>query len=470
MSKIKAVFQKYFGENPVEDEFKIKFTNKALAALILPLIAEQFLGMFMGLADTVMVSSLGDAAVSGVSLVDMIFVLFFNVFSALATGGAVVASRAYGEGNTDKARRSASCLIIIAAFSSIALMAAVYIFDEGLLRLLYGKIEDDVMAASLMYMRLTLVSFPVVALYNAAAALFRSVGNSKISMLTQTAVNVLNLAGNALFIYVFKWGIAGAAIATLIGRLAAAVYLLIRLSDEKNTIFVKYSRILREKPDVSLMKSILSVGLPGSLESGTFQLGRILVLSIISTFGTAQITANAIAGNIDSCGVLSGFAFSLGIVPVVGQCVGAGDWRAVKYYTSKLLRLSILTCAAINALLFAILPILLSFYSVSDEARELAVILIIIHNTCSIAMWTHSFVLPNAMKAAGDAKYVMIAAVLSMFIFRVGLSYILGINFGMGAIGVWISMLIDWAARITCFSIRWNHSMKKRLTTYKQNA
>lgn len=461
MCKIKAVFQKYFGENPVEDEFKIRFANKALAALILPLIAEQFLGMFMGLADTVMVSSLGDAAVSGVSLVDMIFVLFFNVFSALATGGAVVASRAYGEGDTDKARRGASCLVIIAAVSSVALMAVVYAFDEELMRLLYGKIEDDVMSASLVYMRLTLVSFPAVALYNAAAALFRAVGNSKISMLTQTAVNVLNIAGNALFIFVFKWGVAGAALATLIGRLAAAVYLLARLSDENNTIFVKYGRMLREKPDASLMKSILSVGLPGSLESGTFQLGRILVLSIISTFGTAQITANAVAGNIDACGVLSGFAYSFGIITVVGQCVGAGDWRAVKYYTSKLLRLSILTSAVINALLLAILPLLLSFYSVSDEARELAVILILIHNLCSIVMWTHSFVLPNAMKAAGDAKFVMIVAVLSMFIFRVGLSYILGINFGMGAIGVWISMVVDWIVRITCFAIRWAGTLKK---------
>ena len=461
MSKIKAVFQKYFGENPIEDEFKIKFTNKALAALILPLIAEQFLGMFMGLADTVMVSSLGDATVSGVSLVDMIFVLFFNVFSALATGGAVISSRAYGEGDTEKARRSASCLVIISAAASIILMAAVYIFDEGLMRLLYGTIEDDVMAASLIYMRLTLVSFPAVALYNAAAALFRSVGNSKISMLTQTAVNVLNIVGNALFIYVFKWGVAGAALATLIGRLAAAVYLLIKLSDERNTIFVKYGKMLRENPDTALMKSILSVGLPGSLESGTFQLGRILVLSIISTFGTVQITANAVATNIDSCGVLSGFAYSFAIVTVVGQCVGAGDWRAVKYYTSKLLRLSILSSAIINALLLAILPLLLSFYSVSDEARELAIILILIHNLCSIVMWTHSFVLPNAMKATGDAKYVMIVAVLSMFIFRVGLSYILGIKFGMGAIGVWISMIVDWIVRIACFSARWAKTLKK---------
>jgi len=212
---------------------------------------------------------------------------------------------------------------------------------------------------------------------------------------------------------------------------------------------------------MELTKNILSVGLPSSLESGTFQLGRILVLSIISTFGTAQITANAVANDIDSLGVMTGFAFSLAIVTVIGQCYGAGDARAVKYYTSKLIRLSILTSAVFNAFLLIILPLLLSFYSVSDEARNLAIILILIHNLCSVAMWTHSFVLPNAMKAVGDAKFVMICAVLSMFICRVGMSYILGIRFGLGALGVWISMIVDWIVRITCFMVRWKKLMVK---------
>ena len=461
MNKIALIFKKYFGENDCEREFKIRFSDRALWTLILPLIIEQFLGTLMGIADSIMVSSQGDAAVSGVSLVDMIFVLFFNMFTALATGGAVVASRAIGEGKPDKARRSASCLLIICAAASITLMVLVYIFDTGLLRLLFGSIEDDVMSAAETYMRTTLISFPMVALYSAAAALFRSEGNSKISMITQTAVNIFNIAGNALFIFVFKWGVFGAALATLLGRAFSCIYLLIKLADRKNTIYVDYRKLVGEKGSGSLYKSILSVGLPGSLESGTFQLGRILVLSIISTFGTVQITANAVANNIDGFGVMVGSAFSYAIVTVIGQCVGAEDYRAVKYYTSKLLRLSILSEGIFNALLFASLPLLLSLYSITAEARELAVILICIHNITAVALWTHSFVLPGAMKATGDAKYVMIVAVLSMFIFRVGLSYILGIKFGMGAIGVWISMIVDWIVRIICFCSKWRSIMKK---------
>lgn len=280
-------------------------------------------------------------------------------------------------------------------------------------------------------------------------------------MITQTAVNVFNIAGNALFIFVFKWGVFGAALATLLGRALSCVYLLVKLADKKNTIFVDYRRLFAGER--GLYKNILSIGLPGSLESGTFQLGRILVLSIISTFGTAQITANAVANNIDSFGVMVGFAFSFAIVTVVGQCVGAGDWRAVKYYTAKLLRLSILSEAVFNVILFACLPLLLSLYKVTPESRSLAVILICIHNICAVVLWTHSFVLPGAMKAIGDAKFVMVTAVLSMFIFRVGMSYILGIKLGMGAIGVWISMIVDWIARITCFRLRWGAKMKEKL-------
>lgn len=460
MNTIKTTFKKIFGENPCENDFKVKFTTSALFALVLPLVVEQFLGTLMGIADTVMVSSQGDAAVSGVSLVDMIFVLFFNIFSALATGGAVVASRAIGEQKPEKSRRAASCLLVVCAAASLFLMAVVYIFDTSLLSLLFGSIEPDVMTAAETYMRVTLVSFPMVALYTAVAALFRAEGNSKISMITQIAVNVLNIVGNAVFIYIFKWGVFGAALATVIGRLGACVFLLVKIADKKNIIHIDYKKLITPNSS-GIYRSILAIGLPGSLESGTFQLGKIMVLSIISTFGTAQITANAVANNIAGFGVMVGSAFSYAIITVVGQCVGADDWKAVKYYTSKLLRWSILSELVSNIVIFALLPLLLSLYSVTPESRSLAITLILVHNICAIPLWTHGFVLPGAMKAAGEAKFVMIAAVLSMFILRVGMSYVLGITMGLGALGVWISMIIDWVGRITCFVIRWNKKMKK---------
>lgn len=458
-----AVFRRWFGENPVEETFRIRFTNRALFALILPLLGEQLLGMLMGTLDTMMVSGLGDASVSGVSLVDMIFILFFNILSALSTGGAVVASRAIGAGKPEEARRSAVGLMIITLTASLIILALLYGFDEEILTLLYGSIEPDVMEASLTYMRITALSFPAVALYSAAAALFRSMGNSKISMYASAGANAVNVAGNAFFIFVVKMGVAGAALATVIGRVLLMIFFLIMIGRKTGDIYIDYGRLFREKPDGVLMKNILSVGIPGSLESGTFQLGRILVLSIISTFGTVQITANAIANNIDSFGIMPGFAFNLAIITVVGQCVGAGDKRAVQYYTGKLMRMCYGFLVVLNIVLFAILPLMLDLYSISDEAREIAVILIWIHNGFGVLLWTPSFVLPNAMKATGDAKFVMVTAVLSMFVFRVALSYVLGIRFGMGAVGVWICMVIDWICRIICFTVRFEKKIGFRL-------
>lgn len=458
-----ALLRRWFGENPVEESFGIRFSNRTLLALILPLLAEQLLGMLMGTMDTMMVSSLGDASVSGVSLVDMIFILFFNILSALSTGGAVVASRAIGAKKPEEARRSAVGLMIITLSASLLILALLYGFDEEILTLLYGSIEPDVKEAALTYMRITALSFPAVALYSAAAALFRSMGNSKISMYASAGANAVNVAGNAFLIFVMDMGVAGAALATVIGRVLLMIFFLIMIGRKTGDIYIDYGRLFREKPDTGLMKSILAVGLPGSLESGTFQLGRILVLSIISTFGTVQITANAIANNIDSFGIMPGFAFNLAIITVVGQCVGAGDKRAVQYYTGKLMRMCCGFLVVLNIVLFAVLPLMLNLYSISDEARELAVILIIIHNGFGILLWTPSFVLPNAMKATGDAKFVMVTAVLSMFIFRVALSYVLGIRFGMGAVGVWICMVIDWICRIICFTARFEKKIGFRL-------
>ena len=457
-----GLLTRLFGERPEEESFAVRFTNKALFALLLPLVAEQFLSILMGIMDTVMVSSLGDASVSGVSLVDMIFILFINIFNALATGGAVVASRAVGAKQPENAKRAARSIVLISFAASLLMLGVVAAADTSLLRLLYGQIEDDVMEAATVYMRTTVISFPFIALYSACAALFRSVGNSKISMVASTVANLLNVAGNAFTIFVLRWGIFGAALSTVISRFLLMAYFLWKIADRELAVSVSYKSLFTEKPDGASVRNILSVGLPGSLESGTFQLGRILVLSIISTFGTAQIAANAVANNIDTFGVMTGFAFNLAIITVAGQCVGAGDWRAVRYYTDKLLRLSYASFVLFNAVLFAALPLLLRLYKVSPEAHDLAVILIAIHNGAAILFWTPSFVTPNAMKAAGDARFVMIAAVLSMFLFRVGFSEIIGRRMGMGAIGVWIAMVFDWIFRTVVFAVRWRTILKKK--------
>ncbi len=438
-----------------EDSFKIRFPRRMLLALIVPLIIEQTLGLLMGIVDTMMVSGLGDAAVSGVSLVDMLCALFINMFSALATGGVVIASRAIGAGDSAKARRSAVGLMVICLTASLLIMGVVYAADVRLIRLLYGELEADVSAAARTYLLTTAISFPFLALYNGAAALFRSMGNSKISMVCSMFVNVLNVAGNALCIYVFELGVFGAALATVVGRIAACVLLMIRLGDRRLDIHVDYRKVFREKIDGGLVRNILSVGIPGSLESGTFQLGRVLVLGIISACGTVQIAANAVANNIDSFGVMPGFAFNMAIVTVVGQCVGAGDPRAVRFYAYKIMKYCYASLLIVNIGIFALLPQILGFYSVSAEAAELARVLIFIHNGFAVLLWTPAFVLPNAMKATGDAKFVMVVSMISMFVFRVLLSSLLG----MGAVGVWWAMVADWVCRIVCFGVRWRKTV-----------
>lgn len=442
-------------KKPVPDY--LPFDNTDLRRLILPLIIEQTLAMLMGVIDTMQVSYVGEAAVSGVALVDMLNVLFINIFSALATGGAVVASQYIGAGRAHEAKNASLGLQCILFVSSLVLMGVILGFDTQLMHLLFGTVETDVWNASLTYLHVTAISFPFIALYNGAAAVFRSMGNSKISMVSSLIVNVLNLGGNSIMIYLLRWGVFGAALSTVIARFVAMAWLLWRLGDGKLPLHIPYKRFFtgKEKPKFSIMRRILAVGLPGSLENGTFQLGRVLVVSIISTFGTAQIAANSVANNLDSFGVLSGMAFNLAIITVVGQCCGAGRFDSAEYYIRKLMRWSWIIMAGVNVVLFALLLPLMHLYNISPEAKALAILLVILHNGTGIFLWTPAFVLPNAMKAAGDARFVMITAITSMMCCRVAMAYVLGIRFGMGAVGVWIAMILDWICRIIAFAVRY---------------
>ncbi len=457
MNKIKAFFKKYFGENECEAEFKLRFSDKALWTLILPLIVEQFLGTLMGIADTVMVSSQGDAAVSGVSLVDMIFVLFFNIFSALATGGAVVASRAIGEENHEKARRSASCLLVICLAASLGLMAIVYVLDTRLLRLLFGSIENDVMSAAEIYMHTTLVSFPMVALYSAAAALFRAEGNSKISMQISVLMNIINIVGNAVCIFGLKMGVDGVAWPSVISRVVAAALILARCYQKGHALTVPKTI----KLDGKMAKRILGIGIPSAFENSLFEAGRILVVSMISTFGTVQIAANAVANNLDGMGTIPGKALGLAMITVVGRCIGAGDSEQAVYYTKKLMVWAYIAMGVFNGAILLFLPQIVSIYALSGATMQLAILLVQIHAGSGLFLWPASFVLPNALRAANDVKFTMVVSVLSMAIWRLGFSYLIGVHMGLGAIGVWIAMVVDWVCRVVCFVLRFRSGVWK---------
>ena len=434
------------------EETGLLFSRKDLTRLMLPLIIEQFLAVMVGMADSAMVSSAGQAAMSGVSLVDMLNVLLINLMAALATGGAVVTAQMLGARDRDGARESVRQLLVVSVALSGLLMIAVLCCQEPLLRLVFGRVEDDVMQSALTYFAISAISYPFIALYNACAALFRSMGDSRTTMIVSAGMNVVNIAGNAVLVYGFHMGVAGVALPSLVSRALAAVVLLILLTTPTRAIFLDWRAKWRLK--WSLIRKILHIGIPNGLENSLFQMGRILVLSIITTFGTLQIAANQVANNLCALGCIPGQAIGLAMITVVGQCVGAGDYRQARRYTKRLLGTTYLVAGVLNALILLALPLLFRLYAVPAETKELAAVLVFIHAGSGILLWPASFTLPNALRAASDVRFTMVVSIVSMAVFRIGTSYILAFGFQMGAVGVWCSMVLDWICRVICFVLR----------------
>lgn len=429
------------------------FSNKALFNLILPLIIEQFLAIGIGFIDTIMVSTLGEAAVSGVSLVDSVNVLLIQVFSAIATGGAVIASQYIGKSESYNACRSAKQLVYVSFLLSMVLAVVTLVFRRPILQLVFGNIAEDVMQAALIYLLLSALSYPFLSIYNSCAALFRSMGNSRVSMFVAIIMNVMNVIGNAIGIFVLKWGVAGAAASTLLARATGAVIMLVLISRKGQLIFI--DNIFKLEFNGSMIKKILRIGIPSGLENGAFQVGKLMVASLISTFGTAAIAANAITGTISSLSNIPGSAIGLGIITVVGQCVGANDYKQARYYVKKLMVTTYIAMNSFNLLIVIFAKPLIGAFGVSPEAAQTAASIIYSFAACSAILWPIAFTLPNVLRAAGDVKYTMYISMLSMGIFRIGFSYVLGSWLQMGVLGVWIAMYIDWFVRAIFFFVRY---------------
>lgn len=428
------------------------FSRKDLVRLIIPLIIEQTLAVTVGMADGMMVARVGEAAVSGVSLVDSINVLLIGLFGAMATGGAVVSAQFLGQKKRETACRSGEQLILSTFMLSLLLMLVTMLGRSLVFKLIFGDVEADVMDNALTYMLFTSLSFPFIAIYSACAALFRSMGNSRTSMLIALLMNIINIAGNALLIFGFGWGVAGAAIATLASRLFAAAVMLLLLKNKELPIHI--GALAGFKPDMNMIKRILKIGVPNGMENSVFQVGKILVQGIVATLGTTAITANAIAGTVGGLSVLPGSAMGLALITVVGQCVGANDYAAVKLYTRKLMKTVYIIMAALNVLIFFLIPLVVGIYDVSNVTAELATELLTYHCILASLLWPASFSLPNALRAANDVKFTMWVSMISMWVWRIGFSYILTIVFEVGVIGVWIAMTIDWLCRSIFFVLR----------------
>ena len=428
------------------------FSKQDLRKLIIPLILEQALAITVGMADTMMISSVGEAAVSGVSLVDMFNNLVFSVLAALATGGAVVTSQYLGAGRPEKACRSARQLIYTAGLIAIVVTVLSVLFHRPVLSLLFGSIEADVMQNAIIYMVISALSFPMLAVYNAAAALFRSMGNSQITLKVSILMNLVNIAGNAICIFGLHMGVAGVAVPTLVSRTMAGIILYILLRRPENVIRIERGRFYFDFEEV---KRILYIGIPSGIENGIFQLGRVLVVSIIAGFGTVQIAANGVANSLDAMGCIAGQAMNLAMIAVIGRCVGAKDEKQIRYYTKKIMGMTYLFMIITNVIILTFLSPILSLYGLGEETTKLAWTLVMIHDGVAMLLWPISFTLPNMLRACNDVRYTMVISIFSMITFRIGFSYILGVQMNLMAVGVWIAMVADWIFRVICFLVRY---------------
>ena len=444
------------------DRSNLLFSRDALIRLIVPLIIEQLLLMTVGMADTVMVTTAGEATVSGVSLVDNINTLIIQIFSALSTGGAVVVAQYLGRQETHSAKTAAKQLLYAMTGISAVLMILALIFRQHILSLIFGQVEPAVMDSALIYFLLTAAAYPFMGIYNAGAALFRAMGNSKVSMINSFIINVINILVNAILIFGFGMGAAGAGIGTLVSRIAAAVIIMVMLRHPGLTVQV--DDIFHFEFNGSMIRRILFIGIPTGMENGMFQAGKLMVLNLITTFGTSAVAANAIANSISGVINVPGSAMGLAIITVIGRCIGAGDTRQAVHYTKLLVGCSYLSMLIMGSALFFSADFLVTLFNLSPEAMAMASQVLKLCAIANMLFWPMAFTLPNSLRAAGDAVFTMVVSLTTMFVCRVALSYVFACSWGLGLglLGVWLAMFCDWIVRAVCFLWRyWRGSWKK---------
>ncbi len=444
---------KWVEPKPTLPKERQRFGNRELFALILPILVEQLLTMLVGIADTLMVSYAGEAAVSGVSLVNQLNNVFIFVFGAVASGGAVVASQYIGRNDRENGVAASSQLLMITVLISAFLMGISILFRSQILSLLFGRVEPDVMEASLTYLVISALSFPALAVYNSAAALFRSMGKTKAIMNISIVMNAINVIGNAIGIFVLQAGVVGVAVPSLVSRTFAAVIMLILCFEKKNTLYVQMGKVLAWNG--KMLKRILNIAVPNGVENGLFQLSKVAISSIVALFGTVQIAANGVAQSFWSMASLFCIAFGYAFVTVIGQCMGAGDIEAADYYNKKLLRITYIGSAAWNLLIMILTPFVLTLYSLSDDTKKLVILLVVIHSVFNVILCPVAFSLSNGLRAAGDIRFTMYASVFATVVCRVIFSIAFGVWMNLGVIGICLAMVGDWMVKAALIQVRY---------------
>lgn len=434
------------------------FSNKMIRALLVPIILEQLLNSIMGTADTMMVSNVGSAAISAVSLVDSINILVIQAFSALAAGGAIVCAQYIGQGNKERANESARQVLFIITLISVAVSAFCLIFQKPLLHLIFGAVEADVMRASEIYFFYTALSFPFIAAYDAAASIFRAQENTRDPMLISMVSNVMNIVGNAIMIWGFHMGVAGAALATLISRIFCAVVVLAELRLDRQQIIVVRD-YLKIRPDWRMIRRILGIGIPSGVENSMFQLGKLAIQSTVSTLGTTAIAAQAMTNILENLNGIAGIGVGVGLMTIVGQCMGANRKDEAVYYIKKLSVIAEVTIIVSCLLVFILTRPVTMLGGMEKTSADMCWHMVMWITIVKPIMWVSAFVPAYGLRAAGDVKFSMISSCAVMWLCRFCLSVLLIRGLGFGPMGVWIGMFADWTVRAVLFTWRF-HSRK----------
>jgi len=431
------------------------FSKKEMIKIMIPLILEQMLNTAVGMVDTMMVSSIGESAISGVSLVDNINALLFTLFSALCMGGAIVTAHFIGSHNEEKARNSAANLVFSSVSLAIVMSVVAFAGNRYLIQLFYGNIEESVMQSAHTYFFYSAFTYAFTALYNSCSSLFRIMGITRVSLVASIMANIINISGNALFLYGFHWGVAGIAIATLIAKLCSAMFMMFVLTRRNRAIYLEVKKIFR--PNWNMVKQIMSIGVPNGIESSIFQVGKVLVSGVTAMLGTTAIAANAVASTISGFAIIPGNAVGLTMTTVVGQIAGSGDnLLAVK--KAKTLMLWSYICVGITcSLLFILCPNIVGLYYLEETTSALTVKILKFYSIIGALFWPMAFALPNALRAVKEVKYTMVVSIASMWIWRIMLAYAFAIYMNLGVIGIWMAMGVDWICRGICFYTRFFH-------------
>ena len=429
------------------------FSNRDLKNMIVPLFFEQLLVMLVGIMDTFIVSYVGEAAVSGVSLVNSFNTIFIYLFTALASGGAVVISQYIGNKDQKNSVRSSSQLLMFSTLLSIVLTCIVLMFHQAILSALFGKVEIDVMNACITYIVISALSYPFIAIYNAGASLFRSMGKTKTTMYVSLASNIINVIGNCIGVFVLHAGVAGVAIPSLIARAFSAI-VITKLCFQQNQM-TYYTKKDLFAFDTDILRKVLSIAVPNGIENGIFQFVKVALSSVVALFGTYQIAANGVAQSIWSLAALMGVTLGPVYITVIGQCMGSGIQEQAKYYFKKLNKLAIVLSIVWNLIVLALTPLFMHFYQLSSETLQLIFCLVVIHGVFNAIVYPISGPLSNGLRAAGDVKFTMIVSIASTLLARFVFSIIFAIYLNMGVIGIAFAMCLDWTIRAVIFYCRY---------------